>query len=123
MITVTCISASCLLWWSSGVLVQYSQAMNTQSHASIHSYFGGLCQRRGGTLAISMALYVFASWNSGYIHGFVFVPEKGWKSGTLYVFLAGLRYIFMHYSTGIILWALFVYCYINYLCLIGTLSR
>ena len=50
-------------------------------------YFGGLCQKRGGTLAIFGFVCVCdrEGWNSGYIHGSFFVIEKG---GTLAIFMA-----------------------------------
>ena len=57
--------------------MQYAQAVNTESP---------ICAKEGveGTLALFMALYVF-------------VLEKGWKSGTfIYFWLESGKYAFMH---------------------------
>ena len=60
-VTVTFTSESGHLWGGpSSVQVQYSCAMNTQSACTIHLLIVCLCQRRGGTLARFLELYVCA---------------------------------------------------------------
>ena len=65
-------------------------------------------------LKLSMQCFPEKGWNSGYIHGFVLVPEKGGTLAHLCIF--GWTQAFGQYSYIVTLTCKYSY-------LIGTLSR